>query len=117
MKIIGMQMKRCLNAVKVFANKALVSVPLISDTILAVANLTKSVNELIKAYTQLAKMVIEDREAINDLYQHVDSLQQERIDAIFVKETQKAQVQQTRQNDLSAIDVSWSKGDKKKMVN
>lgn len=49
-------------------NKFLGRAPLFKDAVKAIANLTKTANELVKGYTQLAKMVIEDRKAINDIY-------------------------------------------------
>ena len=49
-------------------DKLLGKAPLFKDTIVAIGNLTKTANELVKGYTQLAKMVIEDRKAINDIY-------------------------------------------------
>lgn len=48
---------------------------LFKDTVLAIGNISKTVNDLVKGYTQLAKMVIEDRQAVNDLFAlHSDML-------------------------------------------
>lgn len=94
-------------------SKALGIVPLFKDVVLAIANLTRSVNVLIKGYTMIAKMVIEDREAINDLYQHINDLQAERIESQLVEQQRTA----SRRDDSAQIDTSWAKGDKKKLVN
>lgn len=100
-------------------NKTLGRIPLFRDCVLAISNLTRNLNELIKAYTQLAKMVIEDREAINDLYQLHAELQDEKL-RTFGNSLQKTQPQQqpqqTRQ-DPSRINTEWSESDKKKVSN
>jgi hypothetical protein len=50
-------------------DKLLKQAPIFKDTVLAIGNLTKTLNDLVKGYTQMAKMVIEDRKAINELYE------------------------------------------------
>lgn len=121
MKALSRIMRFVLNGIRSAANKALGAVPLFKDIVFAVSNLTRSVNDLIKGYTQLAKMVIEDRDAINDLYQHVNDLQQDRIDAMLLEGSSSEAPATTsppvRPKDPSRIDTSWSEGDKKKMVN
>ena len=101
-------------------NKVLGAIPLFKDIVVAVSNMSRSVNDLIKAYTQLAKMVIEDRDAINDLYQHVNDLQQDRLDSLMLESTSSApssSVSPVHTKDPSRIDTSWSQADKKKLVN
>jgi hypothetical protein len=56
--------------------------PIFKDTVLAIGNLTKTANDLVKGYTQLAKMVIEDRKAINELYEmHTEILLEKELRA------------------------------------
>jgi hypothetical protein len=86
------------------------------DVVLSIKNLTKTLNDLVKAYTQVAKMVIEDREAINELYQLHAELQEERLRALGAAQP-KPVVPHTRSADPSRINTEWSESDKKKMSN
>jgi hypothetical protein len=63
-------------------------------------------------------MVIEDREAINDLYQLHAELQDEKL-RTFGNSLQKAQPQQSQpvRQDPSRINTEWSESDKKKVSN
>lgn len=93
-------------------------IPLFKDIAITTVSLSKSLNELIKAYTTLSKMVIEDRESINDLYQHIGDLEQERIEFIVGKASPRDAMQaKIIQKDPTRIDVSWASGnsDKKKL--
>lgn len=100
--------------------KLLGELSLFKDVVLAIANLTKTVNDLVKAFTQLAIMINEDREAIDELYQHLYSMQDEKLEKI-VAETTKASVQPQRSvtglKDPARIDTSWAENSKKKLVN
>lgn len=98
------------------SNRILGRVPLFKDTVLAISNLTRTLNDLVRAYTQLAKMVIEDRDAINDLYALHAELQDDRLRALGASATQKVSAPQ-RPSDPSRINTDWAESDKKKMSN
>lgn len=99
-------------------DKLLKQAPIFKDVVLAIGNLTKSVNDLVKAYSQVAKMVVEDRQAINDLYNLHAELILERARAAKKDELQPSRDDFVKKVVEPSVDIDvsepWDVDDKKK---
>lgn len=99
------------------ANRTLGRIPLFMDVVLAIKNLTKTLNDLVRAYTHVAKMILEDREAINDLYQLHAELHDEQLRRLGDSTASPAKPVMQRPVDQSRVNTDWAESDKKKMSN